>query len=172
MFHFSRYITNYIGTYCRRLRCIATVFIPLAQRRMRSSLKFGNVGEGIPGVGRRGRWVGFRVSSKKKRNICIFAVILTTPGFQYTPPMECLRPEDRYNIYVFTCDDEVTCPEALSGAIITPAERRYINCGLPVGWGTGPGVYVPHSGCRLRSSKHNEIGRIKWKRRNLNLLRI
>jgi len=79
---------------------IATVFVPLAQR-MRSSLKFGNVGEGIPGVDRRGRWVGFRVSSKKKRNICVFAVILTTPGFQSTPPMECLRPEDRYNIRTY-----------------------------------------------------------------------
>jgi len=34
---------------------------------------------------------------------------------------------------------------------------------------TGPGV---STALRLRSSKHNEIGRIKWKRRNLNLLRI
>lgn len=79
-----------------------------------------------------------------------------------------------FTTWVYTATTVVvTCPTALSGAIITPAERRNVLNGGSRGVYDGHGRAV--KGCNATTVEVIETqwrlyGRIKWKRRNLNLL--
>lgn len=103
---------------------------------MRSSLKFGNVAEGIPpgvgpcGAGSWGGWVGgdlvFRRRRERERKMYlrVFAVNSLQSGMFTT--------RYRYNIIYIHIPMTIalvivvtTCPAALSGAIVTPADIRF-----------------------------------------------
>lgn len=130
-------------------------------------MKFGNVDEGIPTGGRREGVVfalGFRRKVKypfSRHNSLSYATDLPPPP---PPASRVCALGGRWNVYDPRTGTHavVTCPAALSGATVTPAERR--GC---TRFGRREAGEKTASR-RSRSTEHNENGRIKRRQRNLN----